>query len=312
MIEFPKPHLEKLNATIGNEKIPAGDRDRIEAAIVRYDQWMSDMDIIIEKAGKFKDIESGSKFISEMTALLRAYKFYIDMELIFDSPDDFLYRQKGQLKIDNSIIEEFFPRLVFCFLPEEIESKVVLGPHGCFSSMFFTGNLGQISQNVQLQIRTKDQDFTIGREVNLRASFDANFANSIEEKTYLAYVASEMKTNLDKTMFQEACATAHDVKTAVAGAKYYLICEWLDMTPISTAGTDIDEVLILRGKRLSSNIRQYYSNYDQRRQRRVTYVTFLDTHPFRETIFKRFIGHIMGVLRNENPIENDVIERGYF
>src|SRR5258707_5790168 len=44
----------------------------------------------------------------------------------------------------------------------------------------------------------------------------------------------------DKTMFQEACATAHDTKSAVAGAKYYLLCEWLDMTPVSTAPTDID------------------------------------------------------------------------
>ena len=47
-------------------------------------------------------------------------------------------------------------------------------------------------------------------------------------------------------MFQEACATAHDVKAAVSGASYYLLCEWLDMTPLSTAPTDIDEILLLR------------------------------------------------------------------
>lgn len=55
----------------------------------------------------------------------------------------------------------------------------------------------------------------------------------------LGYLRAECKT-------KETCATAHDVKTAVLGAKYLLLCEWLDMTPISTAGTDVDEVLIRR------------------------------------------------------------------
>jgi hypothetical protein len=36
--------------------------------------------------------------------LLIDYKNYIDIKLIFDSPNDFLYRQKGQLKLDNTIL----------------------------------------------------------------------------------------------------------------------------------------------------------------------------------------------------------------
>lgn len=48
-------------------------------------------------------------------------------------------------------------------------------------------------------------------------------------ETHIAYVAAECKTNLDKTMFQEAAATALDVKSAVPGANYYLLCEWLDI-----------------------------------------------------------------------------------
>lgn len=34
------------------------------------------------------------------------------LDLIFDNLSDFLYRQKGQLKLDNSIIEEFLPWLL--------------------------------------------------------------------------------------------------------------------------------------------------------------------------------------------------------
>ena len=46
-------------------------------------------------------------------------------------------------------------------------------------------------------------------------------------------------------MFQEAAATALDIKTAIPGAAYYLLCEWLDMTPISTSTTAVDEIIIL-------------------------------------------------------------------
>ena len=59
-----------------------------------------------------------------------------------------------------------------------------------------------------------------------------------------------------RTTFQEACATAHDVKAAVSGARYYLVCDWLDMTPLSTAPTDVNEILLLRkAKRINSNVR---------------------------------------------------------
>jgi hypothetical protein len=47
-----------------------------------------------------------------MAALLNQYRLFIYVELVFDSPQDFLYRQKGQLKLDNSVIEEFLPHLV--------------------------------------------------------------------------------------------------------------------------------------------------------------------------------------------------------
>ncbi len=63
------------------------------------------------------------------------------------------------------------------------------------------------------------------KKLFLKSSHNSNFTNSITEETYLAYVAAECKTNLDKTMFQEASATAHDLKIAVVGAKYYLVCE---------------------------------------------------------------------------------------
>lgn len=103
-------------------------------------------------------------------------------------------------------------------------------------------------------------------------------------------------------MFQEATATAHDVKSALPGSKYFLMCEWLDMTPVSTAPTDIDEVLILRkAKRIPFNIRKNFNTYSGRADNSDCVNVFL-----------RFIGHIEKLLHNEAPAENTVLADGYF
>lgn len=305
MPDFPTPHLEKLSAALVNEKLPDRDKPRIEAAIERYHQWIDDLNAVSGEP---------DQTVEQMVRLLDAYKLHIDVGLIFDSKDDFLYRQKGQLKLDNSIIEEFLPRLIQpAVLPEIRGMNLIAGPQSCFSSVFFSSSLDAPQPGGGLSIRTKDQDFAISKPLYLRASHSPNFDESIVRETYIAYVATECKTNLDKTMFQEACATAHDTKTAVSGAKYYLLCEWLDMTPLSTAPTDIDEILILRkAKRLSANIRKDFNTSAKRRARRKEYVKYLQEHPFRPEMFQRFINHIRQLLVNEAPVERNVLELGYF
>src|SRR5258708_7890240 len=114
-------------------------------------------------------------------------------------------------------------------------------------------------------------------------------------------------------MFQEAVATAHDAKSAVTGAKYYLLCEWLDMTPQSTAPTDIDEVIILRKqKRLSSNVRQYFGTWEGRKKGRAAFIKFLMENPFRPEMFLRFVKHLNGLLGAEQPEEETVLTKGFF
>lgn len=115
----------------------------------------------------------------------------------------------------------------------------------------------------------------------MKASHNRDFNDSISCEGNIAYVAAECKTNLDKTMFQEGAATALDVKLSVPGAKYFLLCEWLDMSPISSSLTAIDEILILRkAKRLSSNIRSAFSTAKGRNRNRVFFVNHLDDNPF--------------------------------
>jgi hypothetical protein len=303
--DFPTPHLEKLKATLVNEKLPIGDQPRVEVAIERYHQWITSLESVTG---------STDQIVEQMVRLLNDYKSFIDIDLIFDSKEDFLYRQKGQLKLDNSIIEEFLPRLIRpSVIPEIAEMNLIVGPQSCFSSIFFNSSLDAPQAGGGLSIRAKDQDFAISKPLYLRASHSPDFNNVIERTTRIAYVATECKTNLDKTMFQEACATAHDTKVAVSGAKYYLLCEWLDMTPLSTAPTDIDEIIILRkAKRLSANIRKDFNTATRRQIRRADYLRYLNAHPLQPEMFNRFISHVRQLLINDAPVEKNVLELGYF
>lgn len=70
--------------------------------------------------------------------------------------------------------------------------------------------------------------------------------NAERMDTHLGYVCAECKTNLDKTMFQKAVATSRDLKIALPSSLYFLVCEFLDMTPVSITSSHIDDVLIVR------------------------------------------------------------------
>ena len=299
---LPTPHGDKLRALLQNDKLPNGDRKRIDKAVDRYQAWLKALSSVPE-----------DHCVATAVGLLSEYRTFLEIEVVFDSDDDFLYRQKGQLKLDNTVIEEFLPHLVARVFPQVYESFSI-GPHSCFAALYFTSTIGTAITKPGTQARTKDQDFTISKRLYLRASFDPEHSTAVDKvEANLGYLCAECKTNLDKTMFQEACATAHDVKTAVPGAKYLLLCEWLDMTPISTAGTDVDEVLILRkAKRLGSQVRSAFATKAGRVSKRKEYADYLAAHPFAPDVFERLLSHVRALLENRDPVEGDALSRGYF
>ncbi len=302
-MSMPTPHGDKLDALLRNDKLPTPDHERIEQAIGRYRAWL-------ESLGR---IPTGDSGVSEAVRLLNEYRMSLDLEVIFDSPDDFLYRQKGQLKLDNTVIEEFLPHLVSRVFPEVL-TGFSIGPQSCFAALYFASTIRTGTGTPGTHVRLKDQDFTISRRLYLRASFHADHSEGVDQlEANLGYLCAECKTNLDKTMFQEACATAHDLKTAVPGAKYLLLCEWLDMKPISTTGTDVDEVLILRkAKRLGSQVRSAFSRREGRVARRDDYAAYLTEHPFALEVFERVLSHVRSLMEERDPEEQDVLGRGYF
>lgn len=301
--DLPTPHGDKLKALLLNKKLPSRDIPKVESAIDRYEQWVT----------KLHTVEgSYSEIIRQMVVLFNDYKYDIEVDLIFDSPEDFLYRQKGQLKLDNTIIEEFLPILVTTALASHFEGgKLSFGPATCFSEIRFESNITNPKSGGGMRLREKDHDFAISRKLYLQTSYRPDFSEGVKEETHIAYVAAECKTNLDKTMFQEAAATALDVKTAVPGAKYYLLCEWLDMTPINTSTTAIDEILILRkAKRLPSSIRRYFSTVSGRQDNRELFTSYLKSNPLSVEPFRRFVDHIKAIVGDAS--EDKVLARGYF
>lgn len=300
---LPTPHGDKLEALLQNAKLPHGDRVRIQQAVKRYCAWVKALSCI----------PMGNGGVAEAVRLLNEYRSFLDLEVVFDSQDDFLYRQKGQLKLDNTVIEEFLPHLVLRAFPD-LGDGFAVGPQACFAALYFSSTIRTSTGSPGVLARTKDQDFTISKRLYLSASFHPDHSENVDHlEANLGYLCAECKTNLDKTMFQEACATAHDVKTAVPGARYLLLCEWLDMTPISTAGTDIDEVLIFRkAKRIGSQIRSAFSTREGRASRRAEYAKYLADHPFAPEVFERFLSHIKVLLEDRTPEEGDVLGQGYF
>lgn len=304
--DAPTPHVDKLRELLNNHKLPEADRQSVEAALERHREWVATMDAIESE---------GDEKVEALVDSLNAYKRFVELELIWDSEADFLYRQRGQLKLDNSIIEEFLPRLVDpAIIPSLSGKSYTTGPRTTYSAAYFVTSLTQPAKGAGLAVRRKDQDFTVSREAYLQASHDASFAvsDTLTHRIFLAFVAAECKTNLDKTMFQEAIATAHDLKIAVPGSRWFLLCEWLDMTPISTRATDIDEVIILRGKRLASNVRSRFSSSESRKSERDWYEEFLRANPVRVNSVLRFVNHMRGLFDTVTPEEDDVVGKGYF
>lgn len=163
-------------------------------------------------------------------------------------------------------------------------------------------------------LKRKDQDFSVTRKHRVRIERDGSEDDAFVDEVHVSYFATEIKTNLDKTMFQEAAATAGELKRATTGSRYILLCEWLDMTPISTKLTAIDEVIILRkAKRIGSGIRSNFSTVEGRQASRQWFSDFLQQHPLSLEGFQRFIHHLNECF----PIgdcegEDYVLVRGYF
>src|SRR5258706_11808359 len=299
-------HGDKLKALLVNNKLPAADRDRVEAAVAKYESWVKQLR---EAKGNAQEL------LGALIKILNDYKRYLELDLIFDATDDFLYRQKGQLKLDNTVLEEFLPYLFDVRLVPGLAriKNLNCGSQSSFAGLSFASPFLPLNSG-GVFMKLKDQDFAVSKSHRIVIADDPGNGNPCEAKFYVSHFATEIKTNLDKTMFQEASASAAELKRSVPGSRYILLCEFLDMTPITTKLTSIDEVIVLRkAKRLASNIRAEFSTFDGRKKARAIYEAYLHKYPLREDCFERFIWHLNECFpEREEDAEDVVLGRGYF
>ena len=240
------PHLDKLEASIRNPKCAPEDVRLLEEARERYRTW---------KAALIGIGETGKPRVIAMTRLLNEYKDFLEVELIAARGSAFIKRQKGQLKLDNSVLEEFLIDLtqptILTGLPD---FPLTVGPNTAFMSLSFAPPaLRALNDAPVVVLKVKDQDFIIGKEIHYRFSPDPAFAanKTATGSLSLAVLAAETKVNLDKTMFQEAAGTAARLKHGCPHSQYYILNEYLDMEPEDCRLTAIDNVFLLRhAKRL--------------------------------------------------------------
>lgn len=305
-VDRPSTHGDKLKALLANNRLPAADVPRVKNTVLEYEKWKKALTSVPG---------SGAEVLEGLVACLNAYKRHVELDLIFKSEQDFLYRQKGQLKLDNTVLEEFLPYLFDARLVPGLNriQNLKCGPQASFSGLSFASPFLPLNSG-GVYLKLKDQDFSVSKSHRIVISDEPRGTSTFESKFVVSHFATEIKTNLDKTMFQEASQTAAELKRAVPGSRYILLCEFLDMTPITTKLTSIDEVIVLRkAKRLSSTVRSEFSTSAGRKSSLKSYEGFLDRNILKVECFERFIWHLNELFpEKEEDAEDVVLERGYF
>jgi len=295
MIQFP--HKDKLIAAIDNPKAKA-DVDILREALSAYGIWTKQMRALTN---------NGDAYLKDLIRLLNEYKDYLEVELIARKGSDFIKRQKGQLKLDNSVIEEFLPYLVTPKLLSNLPTNYQLetGSQTSFMSLSFCPSSIQTLDKPQIMLKDKDQDFAIGKSFYYKFSTDEKFdANkTIDGRLFLAVLAAECKVNYDKTMFQECAGTAARLKQGCPIAKYYTLVEYLDMTPEDTRLTSIDNVFLIRhAKRLPYEKRNIYAEIKAQHE----------NYPISFDVMKNFVTEIQNFVDATWYNPNEALVRGSF
>jgi hypothetical protein len=290
------PHKEKLLAAIENPKASA-DKALLGKAYVAYEKWIADLNGLTSK---------GDKRVEEMTALLNGYKDYLEVELIAKQGSPFIKRQKGQLKLDNSVLEEFLTHFVNPEILDNLPVGIETGSQTAFMSLSFRPtDISALNAKPEIVLKQKDQDFTIGKSIYYKFSPDKEFENKVtlDGKLFLAVLAAEVKVNYDKTMFQECSGTASRLKQGCPLSKYYALVEYLDMQPEDVRLTDIDNVFLLRkAKRLPYEKRSIYSEVKKQHE----------DFPISADVMKIFVAEIQNFINATWYDPDEALKRGSF
>lgn len=300
-------HGKALANVLANARLPESDKDPVSNAMRWYAGWVERMeDMQWQLAHSELSTES---FVNEMVDNLNKYKTMIDMLLIYDSKHNFLYRNRGQLKLTSTIMEEFLEHLIPPCFPD-VSKDLEMGGTRCVSSMQFSVF---DDSNDSLMTFEKDQDFAISRKLHAQVCYQDDFVDAAKYTLKIPLVAVECKTYIDKTMFQESVATANRMKQLCPQSRYFVLAEWLAMQPVDTSHTGIDCVFIARkAKRFRDQFNGSLNTYKGRQEKRQEYLDLLDENKLEPMVFLKLIQSIKPALTNYVQDADTVLERGHF
>lgn len=285
-------------AAISNPKCSA-DKQLLEEVLERHTDW----------ANSIKALTSAKKKrVDEMVDLLNEYKDFLEVDVIAKRGSAFLKRQKGQLKLDNSVLEEFLIYLVDSKIIDGLPNdfKIDCGPHTAFMSLSFRPQgIASLNQIPSVVLKQKDQDFTLGKKIHYQFSSSSTFdrKTTTTGELYLSVFAAEIKVNYDKTMFQECAGTAARLKQGCPIAKYYALVEYLDMLPEDCRLTEIDNVFLLRKtKRLPVNKRPILSEVEKQHR----------DFPIDKDVIWNFVQEMQNFVNAVWYDPNEALKRGSF
>jgi hypothetical protein len=268
-------HLQRLISCLSHEKIPDHEKRIVRDTILpACTAWTA-------------SIENCDESLERSVAALNAYKLVLDSSI---GTTEYISRNDGQLKLSGGLLEDFFTSVLRRRVASHgIPGWVVARQMPCASGIFFSAGGDPV-------IRTKVHDVAIARVASATFEIPSATRGATQTTTmHLASVAMEIKTSLDKTMFQEACATAADLRRLLPDAKYVVVCEWLDMLPIPTASTAISKVYILRGRRKRGAGKD---------------ASFFASNPIRAWVVEKIVEDAMASLALAPT--DDAIHRGFF
>ena len=292
------PHKDKVIAAISNPKCSA-DKQLLEEVLEKHTDW----------ANSLKALTSAKRErVDQMVDLLNEYKDFLEVDVIAKRGSAFLKRQKGQLKLDNSVLEEFLIYLVDSKIIDGLPNdfKIDCSPHTAFMSLSFRPQgIASLNKIPSVVLKQKDQDFTLGKKIHYQFSSSSTFnkKTTTTGELYLSVFAAEIKVNYDKTMFQECAGTAARLKQGCPIAKYYALVEYLDMLPEDCRLTEIDNVFLLRKtKRLAVNKRPILAEVEKQHR----------DFPIDKDVIWNFVQEMQNFVNAVWYDPNEALKRGSF
>lgn len=192
--------------------------------------------------------------IDNKVALLNNYYRFFESNKI-ESRQGFDSRSK----IRSTILEEFMFFLfkdfvTLLFNKSGIKrNQIKSGSIKAYSNLYFTSSdLIGFVQSPSVEINTKQQDYSIYREVDITVG---NVNNS-KIKLKIPILAIENKTYLDKTMLEGAVATAEKIKMGAPYSIYIVVTETYAVDyKVDPVHSRIDQIFVLRKCKQENNNR---------------------------------------------------------